>query len=172
MYELFMDIEGYEGKYQVSNLGNVKNIKTGRLLKSYKSNKGYLQVDLYKNGVGKKYYVHRLVIATFKANPDNKPQVNHINEDKTDNRLNNLEWCTSKENNNHGTKNKRATSSRRRSGQYTRMSRKVICVETKKVYNSIVDAAKDINFSNPPSISKCCNGKQVTAGGYHWKYYE
>lgn len=109
MEEIWKDIEGYEGIYQVSNLGRVKNIKRNIFMKDSLSRKGYKMIDL-RNAPNprKRYSVHRLVAEAFIPNPDNKPQVNHIDEDKTNNNVYNLEWVTAKENSNHGTKIQRS----------------------------------------------------------------
>ena len=119
MIEIWKDIEGYEGIYQVSNLGNVKVLdryvnssiknnkivkRQGKILKQY-IKKGYLQVTLTLNNKRKYYNVHRLVANAFIPNPDKLPQVNHKNENKYDNRVENLEWCTAKYNCNYGTRN-------------------------------------------------------------------
>ena len=97
MEEIWRPIVGYEGKYEVSNLGNVKNVKTGRILKPSSDYDGYLLVNLYDNG-RKMFKVHRLVLQTFLPIEENK-EVNHKNHIKNDNRLENLEWCSHSENN-------------------------------------------------------------------------
>lgn len=109
--EIWKDIEEYEGIYQVSNLGKVKSFKRGseRMLKPCRDRRGYLIVDLYKNGKHKNNKIHRLVAQAFIPNPENKSEINHIDEDKTNNNVDNLEWSTRKENLNHGTRNERAS---------------------------------------------------------------
>lgn len=98
MEEIWKDIKGYEGKYQVSNLGRVRGlISTPKILTGYKNESGYMNVSLE----GKQYKLHRLVAGAFIPNPENKPVINHINENKLDNRACNLEWKTHKENINH-----------------------------------------------------------------------
>lgn len=110
--EIFKDIEGYENLYQVSNLGNVKSLNykhTGKekILTPDKDRYGYFKVVLHKQGKRKKFFVHRLVAQAFLPNSQNLEQVNHKNEIKTDNRVQNLEFCTPKYNANYGTRNKR-----------------------------------------------------------------
>lgn len=101
MEEIWKDIPGYEGLYQVSNLGNVKSLYNNRLLKLCWRNtkKEYKAVYLSKK-TKKTFFVHRLVAIAFIPNPDNKPCVDHINGDRLDNRVDNLKWVTNKENNN------------------------------------------------------------------------
>lgn len=98
--EVWKDVVNYEGYYKISNMGRVKSLlgRNERLMKTHISRNGYVKLDLSKIGQTKKVYVHRLVAQAFIDNPDDKPVVNHINSDKQDNRLSNLEWVTQKEN--------------------------------------------------------------------------
>ena len=118
MIEIYKDIQGYEG-YQVSNHGNIKSLGNGKsrkekILKPVNTTKCYLQVELSKQGKRKKYLVHRLVAQAFIDNPNNLPQVNHKDEDKTNNHVTNLEWCDALYNNNYGTHNQRSAASRKK----------------------------------------------------------
>ena len=157
MKEIWKDIPNYDG-YQASNLGNIKNKKTGNILKPYENTNGYLQVELWKNGKGKKIVVHKIIANTFLSNINNLPQINHKDENKLNNNINNLEFCTAKYNSNYGTRN-------------LRLSSPVLCVELNKKYNSIKEASKDLKIYKT-SISHCCANSQhyKTAGGYHWRY--
>lgn len=163
MIEIFKDIEGYEGLYQISNLGSVKSLGNGnsnnskeKILKPTKDKKGYLYVDLYKDGKRKTYKVHRLVAQTFIENPNNLPQVNHKDEDKTNNAVENLEFCDAKYNINYGTRNEK-------------ISKQLMCLETGKIYPSTREVQKQLGFAHS-NISKCCNGKLKQAYGYTWCY--
>lgn len=100
-------IEGFDGIYSVSNYGEVKNNRTGRLMKQRKTEKGYLRVGLTTNGKPKCMRVHRLVAQAFIPNPEDKPEVNHIDFNKENNCVNNLEWVTGKENTNHSLGNRK-----------------------------------------------------------------
>ena len=114
--EVWKDVVGYEGLYEVSNRGNVRSIERissqgrkigGIILKPAYNNGGYLLVSLCKNGKVKSKYIHRLVLEAFVENPNNLPEVNHKDENKANNELSNLEWCTREYNNNHGSRNER-----------------------------------------------------------------
>jgi len=176
--EEWRDIAGYEGRYQVSNIGRVKSLahvtirRNGsklplkeRVLKPVSSH-GYLQVTLYNSGSKKKFLVHRLVCEAFHENPKNKPCVNHIDENKANNTASNLEWCTYEENLNHGTGNaRRGKALSRPVGQYTRYG------ELIKVWQSTMEVERHLGFSNQ-NISTAALGKYKTAYGYVWKYID
>lgn len=114
MEEIWKDIKGYEGLYQVSNLGRVKSLdkiivtidrknrcQKEKILKLQISKYGYNVITLWNNNISKQFKVHRLVAIAFIPNPNNLPQINHIDEDKLNNKIDNLEWCTALENNHH-----------------------------------------------------------------------
>ena len=178
VYEVFMPIKGYEDTYAVSNLGRVKNIKTGRILKQWKKDTGYMLVSLNKNGKHKTFRVHRLVLETFKANPRNCSDVNHIDENKENNALNNLEWCTAKYNTNYGSRNERMAATLKTNGTYDKIAKinsdkcsiPVYCITNNTIYKSAAEAARQLNL-NQPSVTKCCQGKRKSTGGYQFKYY-
>ena len=167
--EEWRDVVGYEGRYQVSSMGRVKSLvrkgrKRERILKPAFNGCGYLLVNLCAGGKRKTLKVHRLVCEAFHDNPDNKSDVNHINENKTDNRACNLEWCTCKQNINHGTHNERMAKTKSKPvGQYTRDG------ELVKVWPSIIEVQRQAGF-NQGNISKVANGKYKQAYGFIWKY--
>ena len=155
MIEIYKDIQGYEG-YQISNHGNVKSNSTGKVLKCYKNDNGYLRVTLSKQGKLKHHQIHRLVAQAFIENPNNYEEVNHKDEDKTNNHVTNLEWCTRSYNINYGTRNEK-------------ISKQVMCIETGVVYPSTMEVERELGYDHR-GISKCCKGKYNTCGGYHWEY--
>lgn len=169
--EEWRDVVGYEGRYQVSSMGRVKSLERkdswGRTIKERILNSdvvggGYLGVVLCADGKTRMFFVHRLVCQAFHENPDNKPQVKHINEDKTDNRACNLEWCTCEQN--HGTAKDRSAKNRNKSvGQYT-LDGKLI-----KIWASTMEVERQAGF-NHGNISKVANGKLKQAYGFIWKY--
>ena len=160
--ETFVKIEGFE-KYEVSNLGKVRNIKSGRTLKPSLHTDGYLRHNLCENNKQKKLYLHRIIATAFIDNPGEKPCVNHIDENKLNNDLSNLEWCTVKENNIHGTRTKRAAE---------KCSIKVIQLDLNdnvlNEFESMTQAGQETGTS-VGDISNCCNGRSKSAGGYKWR---
>ena len=164
--EIWKDIEGYQGLYQISDKGRVKSLYFGkeRILKPGNNGQGYLHVILCKNGKMKIYKVHRLVCQTFLPNPNNLPEINHKDEDKTNNKVDNLEWCSSKYNINYGTHNQRSTE--KRSKPVLQFTKDGIFV---KEWKSTIDVQKNLGYACG-HISNCCNGKNKSAYGFIWKY--
>ena len=157
MEEIFKDIKGYEGLYQVSNKGRVRILnyrKTGvcRIKKTYFKN-GYERLSLCKNGKYKNYFVHRLVANTFLQNPYDLSQVNHKDEDKTNNCVSNLEWCTAKDNINYGTRNERVSKSMIGNKNFsltTAITIKCLDLKTNEIiyYPSIMDAERQLMINH------------------------
>lgn len=187
MQEIWKPVVGYEGLYEVSNLGNVKSLCDRqwnvRILRPW-NRWWYLFVVLTNESIPSKKSVHRLVITEFIENIENKPAINHINWIKTDNRLENLEWCTHSENtihswnmwlskitSNHNTITNHPTrwrfwkdsKSSKSINQYSKDN-----VFIKKWY-SIIDVERELWIPNW-NVSICCNWKRKTAGGFIWKY--
>lgn len=169
--EVWKDVVGYEGLYRISNQGTVcrlykngkVNFMTPRILN------GYWRVKLCNGNTQKEYFLHRLIAQAFIPNPDNKPEINHINGIKTDNRIENLEWVTRSENAIHATKTGLLKYSEYRYNRARDINSKpVMCVETRKIYVSCTEAGKDIK-TDAAHIGECISGKRSTAGGYHWK---
>lgn len=158
--EIWRDIKGYEGKYQISNQGRVYSIRAHKYLSQTIVGKGYLRVYLWHDGIKKGELVHRLVAIHFLDNSNNLPQVNHIDENKENNCVDNLEWVDAKTNLNAGTVQERKA---RACGKAVR------CIELNKTFESIAKAAKELGI-NAPNINACLKGKQKTSGGYHWEY--
>lgn len=160
--ETWRDIPGYEGRYQVSNLGRLWSKERG-LLSPFLSRGGYLVATLQRNGKRYGTGVHRLVAQAFIPNPEDKPQINHKNGIRTDNRPENLEWVTCSENNLH----------RRRvlNGGGGRPGRPVVCTTTGELFPSITAAAKATG-ANLCKILLCCQGKRKRTKGLSWKYAE
>ena len=123
MMEEWRAVPGYEGLYEVSNIGNVRNVRRNTLLRLQKTKYGYIQVWLYKNGISTGLKVHRLVAQAFLPNPDNLPMINHKDEDKTNNRVENLEWCDAKYNNTYGTRQDKVRDTAIKNGSWSGLSK-------------------------------------------------
>lgn len=167
MKEIWRDVVGYEGDYQVSNKGRVKSFKKKKetILKPSKGERGYHSHGLIRNRKSKSLRAHRLVAMAFIPNPENKKCINHIDCNKINNNVDNLEWVTHKENMVHAYKNGLYKNANRR--------RKVIQFDNEnniiKEFISIKEASLKTK-ANKTSISLCCSGIQYTAGGFVWKY--
>lgn len=168
MEEIWKDIEDYEGLYQVSNLGRVKRVKTNRVLKGRKDKGGYLVVCLYKNGSKSNKRIHRLVAEAFIPNTDNKPTVNHIDEDKTNNMVSNLEWMTVKENLNHGTRNKRAGKAISKSKSISIIATNIKTGESTEFYGTN-ECARQLGL-HQQHITAVLKGRLKQTGGYTFEY--
>lgn len=199
MEEVWKPVVGYEGVYEVSNIGRVKRLPIGKqwpyrkthnnIRKQKITRRGYLSVNLSYNDNVKWCLVHRLVAQAFIPNPNNYPYVNHKNEVKTDNRAENLEWCTHVYNCRYGSGIQRQKESRWKNDpnkvswrkaietrciNNSRNARKPVMQFTKqmeliKSYNSISEAAEAVN-SSASKVSACCRHKTKTHYGYIWKF--
>ena len=170
MQEIWKDIKGYEGFYQVSNMGRVKSLDreiiykdgrvykyNGQIIKTYKNNNnGYLTVTLRKNSNIKTFDVHRLVALHFVEGYKDGLVVNHIDEDKTNNKYTNLEWCTYSYNNSYGNHN-------------INHSKKILCITTGKIFNSIKECCNEYDLDNS-TVVKVCKGKRKQTKGYEFAY--
>ena len=179
--EIWKDIVGYEGKYAVSNLGRVKSLNynhTGKekLLRPCKHKDGYLQIGLSKEGERKMYTIHRLVLSTFSPvkNIENL-EVNHLDEDKTNNCLSNLEWCTRSYNNNYGTRNDRVAKTMTNGKRSIPIAQLTLEGKLVNVWKSSHDAEREEEGFHQSAILKCCKNKYSREGnniykGYKWQY--
>jgi len=191
MKEIWKDIEGYEGLYQVSSHGRVKSLAReyyqsnghgmvchkiqDRILKNHIRRGGYLGVLLSKGKTKKTISIHRLVAQAFIPNPQNFPHINHKNEDKTDNSVKNLEWCTPMYNTHYGTRSARSVKAYRTTIgtidrgviQYDMQGNEIARYETCAIAGNKTGISKD-------SIFKICSGwpHHLTAGGYRWAFVE
>ena len=158
--EIWKPIEGFEGLYEISNIGRVKSIGTYNTCKRGIMNPminsdGYLHVRLYNNGVSKNIAIHRLVAIAFIPNPNNYRYVNHKDENTKNNKVSNLEWCTNSYNLIYS-KGKKVV-------QYSKEG------EFIKEFNCVADASRECNIPTT-NISKCCKGKRYSAGKFIWRY--
>lgn len=185
--ELWKDIKGYEGSYQVSNFGRVRSVTRivdctggkrtvkGKMLKLFTTRNPYLCVDLRNHQKHKTAYVHRLVAENFIANPYNYPIINHKDNNPQNNNVNNLEWCTQSYNIKYSYiyGNAKPTTGCFKKGNIPHNLRKIEQYDKNgnflKTYNSIKLAAQSINRT-PGAIQSCLTGNSKTSGGYIWKY--
>ena len=182
-FELWKDIKGFEGLYQVSTWARVRSLDRwvvykngrkrflkGKILKYSYSKSGYIQYSLYKSNKMFTFKLHRLVAEAFIHNTDILPEVNHKDEDKTNNYPFNLEYCTRKYNHNYGTRNKRAGESNKNGKCSKKVYQYDLNYNLLKVWLSVNECGRNgFDFSH---ISKCCLGKQKTHKGYIWSYIE
>lgn len=183
--EIWKNIIGWEGFYQISNYGRIKSLARQikrsnnkkqlfiheKILNPIDIGNGYLRVALHRPNKIVNIFCHRLVAIHFIPNPENKPCVNHIDGNTKNNHLSNLEWCTHSENMKHAVqvlKNVVPTASRKR---FKTKPKKVICIETGEIFKSVSSVSKRINKSTP-YISQCCKNQKWTAAGFRWMYYE
>lgn len=150
------DIKGYEGLYAITEEGKVWSYRNQKYLKPREDKNGYLLVNLSFKGKQTTFKIHRLVAEAYIDNPEGKDTINHKDENKQNNCVNNLEWMTRRENLDYGTRIKR-------------IQKKVYCIELNKTYDSLTEAANEFNLTKG-CLSACLRGKQKTFGGYHWRY--
>lgn len=172
--EIWKDIKGYEGLYQVSNLGNVRSLnfhreKKIKILKPNLKKDGYYETTLSKNSKFKWVRTHRLVAEAFIPNIYNKPQVNHINGNKLDNKAENLEWCTNQENITHAI----ITGLEKLNGHENPNAKEVNQYD---LNNNFIKSYKCLKYAQEETgikyryISEACHLKRKSAGGYIWKF--
>lgn len=185
MQEIWKDIPNYEGLYQASNLGRIRSlnhirkngkedhktfIQKGRILKEATQKSGYKFVVLSKKGKTKGYRVHRLIAKTFISNPNNYKCINHKDENKANNNIDNLEWCTIAYNNNYGLKQERYKKAMKKS-----VGRKINQYDLEgnfiRSWECIMDAERHLKKKRAATpIWACCNNKAKSAYGYRWQY--
>ena len=168
MEEIYKDKKDYEGLYQVSNFGNVMSLNYYRsrkpgLLIPVKNKDGYLQVTLCKDRKKKTFLIHRLVGETFLENPNNLPEINHKDEDKTNNRADNLEWCTSEYNLNYGTINERIAKALSKPVLQFSLTGEFI-----REWPSTMECNR--NGFRQSAVARCCRGEKPQYKGFIWRY--
>lgn len=165
--EEWKDIQNYEGYYQISSEGNVRNVKTGRILIGDKNNMGYKRVTLY-TPIKKRFFIHQLVAKHFCSGYKEGLVVNHIDGNKLNNKANNLEWVTRSQNDLHAFEhNLRKTYPC--TFKHRIIAKDPITKEIKKIYENTQECCNDLKVARS-NIYNCCNGKQKTCRGYELQY--
>lgn len=185
MEEIWKDIVGFEGLYQVSNMGRVKSLERDwicgnhnsvrhleeHIVEPEKMKKGYLRISLNKDGVRKRIMLHRLVAEAFIPNPNNLPQVNHKNEDKALNTVENLEWCTNEYNHNYGTHNQRVSEAMVNNPKRSKLVYQyTLDGELVAIWSSTNECGR--NGYGQGMVAACCRGEygRRTYKGHKWSY--
>lgn len=167
MIEVWKPVTNYEGLYEISNLGRIRSLhnykRNGNNILVPRIKRGYFTVGLRKNGIRKWFLLHRLVALAFIPNPNNYPCVNHKDENKLNNNVENLEWCTVSYNNTYGTRIERVTDKTGKPVYQYDINGNFI-----KKHKSLASATKEVGLKSASTISLCCSGKYETAGGYKW----
>jgi hypothetical protein len=169
---IWRDVVGWEGRYQVSNLGNIKSVKRNIILSPKNNHDGYLRIQLWKNNKALFVSIHRLVAEAFVENKENKPFVNHINGIKNDNILENLEWVTQQENVQHAWKNGLCGGSL--NGKHSKQVNQLdLNGNYIKTFPSTMEVERKLGIPHG-QISSVCKKKKNhnTAGGFIWEYSE
>ena len=159
------DIKNYEGLYAITSCGKVWSYKRKKFLKPFSNGRGYLKVFLCKDGEKKQYYLHRLVAEAYLENPNNYPQVNHKDENKSNNVSSNLEWCNHSYNALYGTCQERLRKYKQKAVEMMDKDTKIVI----KTFESMKIAAESLGI-HKEQISDVCRKKRKTAGGYIWRY--
>lgn len=150
------DIKNYEGLYAVTSCGRVWSYRAKKFLKTRYTKNGYELVDLHKDNNTETFYVHRLVGEAYLPNPNNYAEINHKSERKSENHINNLEYCTRSYNLTYGTR-------------LEKFHKAVYCEELNRMFNSLSEAAKELNLS-VQAVCDCVKGRSKTANGKHLRY--
>ena len=166
--EIWKEVKGYENLYYVSDKGNIKSAYKNIILRFAYTYNGYRRVKLFGKGKPKTCMVHRLVAEAFIPNPSNKEQVNHIDGNKTNNSVENLEWCTQSENLRHACKMGLIDTSKAWHIQEKKVYQKTLDGKIIKEWNSLSEASRNLNIP-VGNISHCCKGRIKHAGGYKWE---